>query len=48
MAVPSGRVIPPLRRIDLTRFKDMVEQIVPEVKVLVPEMFHAYDLGELA
>ena len=48
MAVPSGRVIPPLRRIDLPRFKYMVEQIVPEVKVLVPEMFHAYDLGELA
>jgi L-ascorbate metabolism protein UlaG (beta-lactamase superfamily) len=48
MAVPSGRVIPPLNRIDLPRFKDMVEQIVPEVTVFVPEMLRAYDLGELA
>lgn len=48
VAAPSGRVIPPLRRIDLASFKRMVEQIAPEVNVLVPEMFHAYDLGEFS
>jgi L-ascorbate metabolism protein UlaG (beta-lactamase superfamily) len=45
---PSGQAVPPLRRIDLARFKDVVEQIVPGTLVLIPEMFHAYDLGELA
>ncbi len=47
MVVPSGRVIPPLSRIDLTRFQNLVEQIAPQVKVLVPEMFRAYDLGQV-
>jgi L-ascorbate metabolism protein UlaG (beta-lactamase superfamily) len=47
MIAPSGRIIPPLERIDLGRFQHMVEQIAPATRVLVPEMFHAYDLGVL-
>jgi L-ascorbate metabolism protein UlaG (beta-lactamase superfamily) len=45
---PSGQAVPPLKRIDLAQFERMVEQIAPGTPVLIPEMFHAYDLGELA
>lgn len=47
LIAPSGQVVPPLKRIDLARFERMVEQIAPGTLVLIPEMFHAYDLGEL-
>jgi L-ascorbate metabolism protein UlaG (beta-lactamase superfamily) len=43
----SGRVIPLLKRVDMTHFGRMVEQIAPETKVVIPEMFRAYDLNEL-
>jgi len=43
---PSGRVIPLLKRVDMTHFRRMVEQIAPQTKVLIPQMFRAYDLGE--
>ena len=45
MLAPSGRLIPPLKRMDLARFKQMVEQIAPETQVLVPEMFRIYNLA---
>lgn len=45
MLAPSGRLIPPLKRMDLAQFKRMVEQIDPETRVLIPEMFRTYDLG---
>jgi len=48
MLAPSGRLIPPLRRIDPAQFKHTVEHAAPETKVLVPRMFHLYDLDELA
>jgi hypothetical protein len=44
---PSGRVIPLLKRVDMTHFGRMVEQIAPETKVVIPEILRAYDLDEL-
>jgi L-ascorbate metabolism protein UlaG (beta-lactamase superfamily) len=48
MLAPSGRAIPPLRRIDLAQFERMIERTAPETKVLIPEMFRPYDLDGLA
>jgi hypothetical protein len=45
---PSGQTVPPLKRIDLAQFERMVEQIAPGTLVLIPEMFRAYELGELS
>jgi L-ascorbate metabolism protein UlaG (beta-lactamase superfamily) len=45
---PSGQAVPPLKRIDLVQFEQMIEQIAPGTQVLIPQMFRAYDLGELA
>lgn len=47
MRAPSGRVIPPLRRIDLAGFEDTIKRSAPGTQVLIPEIFRAYDLGEL-
>jgi L-ascorbate metabolism protein UlaG (beta-lactamase superfamily) len=35
---------PPLQRVNLARFKQMVEQIAPKTQVLIPERFQIYDL----
>jgi L-ascorbate metabolism protein UlaG (beta-lactamase superfamily) len=48
IVAPSGQAVPPLKRIDLAQFERMVEQIAPGALVLIPEMFRAYDLSELA
>jgi L-ascorbate metabolism protein UlaG (beta-lactamase superfamily) len=45
---PSGRAVPPLKRIDLARIERMIEQIAPGTHVVIPEMFRTYDLDELA
>jgi L-ascorbate metabolism protein UlaG (beta-lactamase superfamily) len=44
MVAPTGRAIPPLRRIDLARFRRTIEEIAPETHVLLPEIFRTYDL----
>jgi L-ascorbate metabolism protein UlaG (beta-lactamase superfamily) len=44
MVAPSGKLIPPLKRIDLPRFKHVIEQLAPATRVLIPEMFHPYNL----
>jgi len=44
MFAPPGWGWPPIRKIDLAQFKRKVEEIVPQVRVLVPEIFHTYDL----
>jgi L-ascorbate metabolism protein UlaG (beta-lactamase superfamily) len=38
---------PPLQRIDLAHFRDMIERLAPEARVLVPEIFRVYDLHAL-
>jgi hypothetical protein len=45
---PSGQAVPPLKRIDLTKFERMVQHIAPETQVLIPEMFRSHDLNQLA
>ena len=40
-------VTPSLKRVDMTQFRQMVEQIAPETKMFIPEMFRTYDLNEL-
>jgi len=47
LVVPSGQAVPLLKRIDLARFRQVVEQTAPGTLVLIPEMFRAYELGEL-
>jgi len=41
---PPRWEFPPLQRMDPTRFKDRIEEMVPEIKVLVPEIFRVYDI----
>jgi L-ascorbate metabolism protein UlaG (beta-lactamase superfamily) len=41
---PPGWTWPPLRRVSLARFRQMVESIAPQVRVLVPDLFEIYDL----
>jgi len=47
MFKPPRRAWPPLQRVNLTRFKQMVEQIAPQTQVLIPEKFQLYDLQQL-
>jgi len=47
LVVPSGQVAPPLKRIDLAQFEQEVQHMAPGTRVLVPEIFRAYNLGEL-
>jgi L-ascorbate metabolism protein UlaG (beta-lactamase superfamily) len=37
---------PPIQRMDLARFKERVESIIPGTRVLVPEIFREYDLDK--
>ncbi len=37
-------VIPPIRRLDLNRFSRLVQQILPEAEVQIPEIFTAYKI----
>jgi hypothetical protein len=34
--------IPPLRRIDLSGFAQMIDAIAPGTKTIIPEIFHLY------
>jgi len=45
-AALSGRLMSPLKRIDLAQFEQMVTQIAPETHVLIPEVSRIYDLSE--
>ena len=38
--------IPPLRRVDLNRFRQLIERFAPETTVFVPDIFRRYDLRE--
>lgn len=41
---PPRLAFPPLRRVNLDSFEQMVKRIAPQAGVLVPEIFRAYDL----
>jgi L-ascorbate metabolism protein UlaG (beta-lactamase superfamily) len=47
MFAPPGWRWPPIRKIDLALFKRQVEESVPQARVLVPEIFHTYDLMQV-
>jgi L-ascorbate metabolism protein UlaG (beta-lactamase superfamily) len=47
MISPPSWSIPPLRREDLAAFRRMIQQIAPQARVFVPDMFRRYDLGQL-
>jgi len=41
---PPGWEFPPLQRMDPIRFKDRIEEMDVEARVLIPEIFRVYDL----
>jgi L-ascorbate metabolism protein UlaG (beta-lactamase superfamily) len=44
MLKPPTWSFPPLQRLNLAEFRQVVEQIAPQTKVLIPEMFRTYDI----
>jgi L-ascorbate metabolism protein UlaG (beta-lactamase superfamily) len=44
---PPRKTFPPVKRIDLAAFARLVGRILPEARVLQPEIFRTYDLAEL-
>jgi len=47
MLAPPARTIPPLRRVDLAGFAQMIRTMSPATRVIIPEMFHPYTLVEI-
>jgi L-ascorbate metabolism protein UlaG (beta-lactamase superfamily) len=45
--VPTGRIIPPLTRMDRGQFKNLVEAIRPGTHVFLPERMKTYELVEI-
>jgi len=39
--------LPPIQRVNLKRFRQMIEKLSPQTKVLIPEIFRSYDLAEV-
>jgi hypothetical protein len=46
MLKPPRLAFPPLARVDLTAFRQMIKRIAPQTKVFLPEIFHLYELSE--
>jgi hypothetical protein len=46
MFKPPRWAWPPLQRVNLTQFKQMVEQIAPKTQVFIPERFQTYDIRQ--
>jgi L-ascorbate metabolism protein UlaG (beta-lactamase superfamily) len=44
---PPHFAFPPLERVDLIEFRQLIKQIAPEAKVFIPEIFRLYDLSEV-
>ena len=44
---PPQLAVPPVRRMDLERFRQTVEGLAPGVNVLVPRIFQAYNMAEV-
>ncbi|MCX6383142.1 MAG: MBL fold metallo-hydrolase [Actinobacteria bacterium] len=43
----SSKTFPFLKRIDLNEFMKMIKKIDPKVEVIVPEIFHSYNIREI-
>ena len=48
MLAPPRWAWPPFGKIDLARFKRMIEEMSPLASVLVPEIFYSYDLNQVS
>ena len=46
MLKPPRLAFPPLARVDLTAFHQMIKRIAPKTQVFLPEIFHLYELCE--
>jgi L-ascorbate metabolism protein UlaG (beta-lactamase superfamily) len=46
MFKPPRLAFPPLERVDLTRFHQMIMQIAPQAHVFLPEIFRLYEVSE--
>ncbi len=46
MVKPPRLAFPPLKRVDLTEFHQLIKQIAPQAHVFLPEIFRSYDLSE--
>jgi L-ascorbate metabolism protein UlaG (beta-lactamase superfamily) len=47
MLAPPAWTIPPLRRIDLAGFAQMIRTMSPATEVMIPEIFHPYRIVEI-
>ena len=47
MLAPPAWTIPPLRRVDLAGFEQMIRAMSPTTQVIIPELFHPYRLVEI-
>ncbi|MBN1309856.1 MAG: MBL fold metallo-hydrolase [Anaerolineae bacterium] len=45
--LPPAWTIPPLRRFDIDEFARLLEDIAPGTKIIIPEVFHPYDIRNL-
>lgn len=46
--LPPRLAWPPVRRLDIAAWQEMIQQLAPKTNVLVPDLFHSYDLHRLA
>ncbi len=46
MLKPPRLAFPPFERANLTAFGQMIQRIAPQIRVLLPEIFQLYELGE--
>ncbi|MGZ3630972.1 MAG: MBL fold metallo-hydrolase, partial [Ktedonobacteraceae bacterium] len=46
MLKPPRLAFPPLARVDLTAFSQLIKRISPKTQVFLPEIFHLYELSE--
>ncbi len=46
MLKPPRLAFPPLARVDLSEFRQMIKRIAPQTKVFLPEIFRLYELSE--
>jgi L-ascorbate metabolism protein UlaG (beta-lactamase superfamily) len=47
MVKPPRLAFPPLGRVDLAEFHQLIEQVAPEAQVFIPEILRLYDLSEI-
>lgn len=45
MLKPPRLALPPLARVDLTAFRQMIKRIAPQMQVFLPEVFRLYELS---